>query len=338
VIDPPQGSDAASLADWAELWVFAEGADVLTRGQIKRTLQDEPNEKDAPDDDDDRAGAEIEVAELESMVREDTRADRLLAEIARRGEVAPRIYRFRLEEGVITQTAAPGRSIYQFLHWISLPEAPFRDGREAEAERPFDQLGMAALKVLLGPNADGILFARRYAVDPCTDALRPTSFPDAIRWLRGRLKLPAGLEAVPEGPPPDDEGDHPARTYNDGGVDVVVWRHFADGRAGFPVVLAQCTIQFRWRPKTTDIVLELWGDWIRFVTPAQKVLVVPFAIPEGRSWWRDRNRTAGMILDRMRLCELLDAVTDDELEALDAAQMSGWLNAERETFIATLAA
>jgi hypothetical protein len=132
--------------------------------------------------------------------------------------------------------------------------------------------------------------------------------------------LPAGLEAVREGPPADDEGDHPARTYSDDGVDVVVWRHFADGRAGFPVVLAQCTIQLKWRPKTTDILLELWGDWIRFVTPAQKALVVPFRHPRAELVARP-NSNRRMILDRMRLCELLNAVQDKELEALDAAQM-----------------
>jgi hypothetical protein len=220
------------------------------------------------------------------------------------------------------------------LLWLSQPSAPFREDHRDDVEEPFDELSLAALTVLLGPDGQGVLFAQRYAVDPPTDRRRPTSFPEAIKWLRGRLKLRAGLELVPEGPPEDDEGDHPARTYSDGGVDVVVWRHFTDGRAGFPIILAQCTIQLVWRPKATDIVLELWGDWIRFVTDPHKALVIPFAVPEGRSWWRDRSRTAGMILDRMRICELLNELEDGALATLQASQTDEWLNGERHEFIA----
>ena len=337
VIEPPLASDASALADWAELLILAEGAETLTRVEIKRQLQDEPHEE--PIEADDRAGAEIEVAELETMVRGDQRADRLLAEIARRSETAPRIYQFTVEDDVIAWAEeVPGGTIYAFLRWLSVPRAPFRKERTAEVELPLDELGLAALQVLIGPDAEGVLFARRYAADPATDSVRPTSFPDAIRWLRGRLKLLAGLELVPDGAPPDDEGDHPARTYNDGGADIVAWRHFADGRAGFPTVLGQCTIQFKWRPKTTDIVLDLWADWIRFVTTPQKALILPFAVPDGKSWWRDRSRTAGMILDRMRLCELLDSLTTEDLGALQAARMSDWLWKERDEFEASVAA
>jgi len=331
LLDPPKGSDSAALADWAELWVFTSELETLSRQHIKRALQDEPEDEEEPDDG--RAGAELEVSQLESVAQEEGRTDRLLSEVRRRAEVAPRVYRLRVDSNVITGVDVPAKTIYELLLWIAFAGAPFRDGRDAEVEQPFDELCLAALKVLVGPSGEGVMFARRYAVNPATDERRPTSFPLAIRWLRGLLRLPAGLDAVPDGPPSDDEGDHPARTYSDGGVDVVAWRHFKDGRAGFPSILAQCTIQLRWRPKATDIVLDLWGDWIRFVTPPQKVLAIPFAVPEGRSWWRDRNRTAGIVIDRMRLCELLNELSDGALQTLQAAQMAIWLDGDRERFL-----
>lgn len=336
MIDPPKGADAAALADWAELSMLLSAAESLPRHQIKKTLRDEPDE--LPDAEDDRSGAEIEVEGLERMLKEDRRAERLLGEIHRRSAVAPRIYGFRVDDDVVVPADVQGRAIYVLLLWLSLEGTPFRlDGRDDEVEEAFDELCLMALRVLIGPEADGVLFARRYAQDPPTESARPTSFPEAIKWLRGRLKLPAGLEIVPSAAPEDDEGDYPARTYSDGGVDVVVWRHFKDGRAGFPILLAQCTVQLQWRPKTTDIVLDLWGDWIRFVTRPQKALAVPFAVPE-RSWWRDRNRTAGMILDRMRLCELLDTLAVGELLPLRASGLSEWLATEREAYLALQAA
>ena len=75
--------------------------------------------------------------------------------------------------------------------------------------------------------------------------------------------------------------------------------------------------------------MALWGDWIRFVTPPQRVLAIPNAVPEGKSWWRDRNRMAGLILDRMRLCELLNYLEDSDLQGLVACGLAQWLEDER---------
>lgn len=339
MIDPPARADAAALADWAELWLLVESSESLRRPQIRRRLEAEPD--DMPEADDERYGAEIDVAELELMVKEDRRVDLLLNEVRRRQEIAPRVYSFRIDDDEISVATVSGGSAYEFLLWLSVHGTPFRkDDRHDEVEEPYDRLCLAALEVLLGPDADGVLFAERYASDPETDERRPTSFPLAIKWLRGRLRLPAppGYEPPPAEPPEDDEGDHPARTYSDGGVDVVVWRHFKDARAGFPIVLAQCTVQLEWKPKTTDVVLDLWGDWIRFVTTPHKALLVPFAVPDSASWWRDRSRTAGMILDRMRICELLNKLTDDEFAALAASNHRAWLDAERDGYAAAEAA
>lgn len=331
IVEPPRGNDATALADWVELWLFVEEGAELTREVIKRRLSGEPDTR-PEEPDDDRGGAEIEVAGIERLVREDRRADLLVSEIARRREIAPRIYRLAINEDIISRVDVPGGSIYDVLRWVCEADAPFRDERMDDVEEPLDELAREALKALLGGESHAVLFARRYATDPATDTTRPKAFPEAVRWLRARFKLLAGLDLVPAGPPEDDEGDHPARTYSDGGVDVVVWRPFKDSRAGFPIALGQSTIQANWKPKAHDISLDLWRDWIRFVTPPQKVLVIPYAIPESFGLWRDRTRTAGLIIDRMRLCELLDHLQDDALPELSAAQMDEWLTREREEY------
>src|SRR5581483_11604090 len=100
------------------------------------------------------------------------------------------------------QVAAVGGLAYRFLLWLSLKDAPFRDGRVEEVEEPFDDLSRAALVVLAGPDGDAKLFAQRYAVEDATDEARPEGFPEAITWLRGHLKLRKGQGSTH---PPDNQ-------------------------------------------------------------------------------------------------------------------------------------
>lgn len=84
---------------------------------------------------------------------------------------------------------------------------------------------------------------------------QPQASEADARGARGH----AGAGAVPAegdvvaGPNQEDEEeddrDFRLPTYSDGGVDVVAWQDFRDGRAGFPVLLAQCTVQEKWRPR-----------------------------------------------------------------------------------------
>ena len=293
--------------------MILRGDEELSREQIRRILTGEPLEHPSEE--------QVEEVGIEEMTRYERRIDSLLMEVERRAAEAPRIYPFRVEDRLVSRVAVVGGLAYRFLLWLSLKNAPFRDDRLEEVEEPFDDLSRAALVVLVGPDGDAKLFAQRYAVEDGTDELRPDGFPEAIAWLRGHLKLREGQGSAHQAENEDgerDEGgdgdaqaetstgdeearDLPLRTYNDGGVDVVAWRHFQDGRAGFPVLLAQCTVQEKWRGKTRDVSLELWRSWIDFPTPPQKLLVIPFAIPENASWWRDRNRLAGMILGAGRM-------------------------------------
>ena len=288
-LDPPASAASSRLADWLETLLLIRGDEEISREQVKRLLSGEPLESPGGE-------AEVEEADVERLTKFDVRVDSLLREIERRREIAPRIYPFRVDEQLVVREEVAGQIAYLFLLWLSLPKAPFRNGRLDEVEEPFDDISRAALVVLAGPDGEAKLFAQRYAVDPPTDHLRPTGFPEAIAWLRGHLKLSAGHGSAvapsqtdeEEDPDEsedqddqDDQADLPLRTYNDGGVDVVAWRHFCDGRVGFPVLLAQCTVQEKWRPKTRDISISLWRSWIDFPTPPQKMLLIPFAIPEG---------------------------------------------------------
>ncbi len=177
--------------------------------------------------------------------------------------------------------------------------------------------------------------------DPDDNATRPKQFGEAIKWLREKLSLGPG-----ERPPPDservehweddahtdDQGRKQLNSYEDGGVDVIVWWRFADERAGSPVMLAQCTVQLQWGDKVEDVKLELWKKWIDFATvPPQTALVIPFAVNRTSRTWNDRTTLAGVIIDRLRLLELLNELEEEDLAVLVDEPTQAWVGRELQT-------
>lgn len=134
---------------------------------------------------------------------------------------------------------------------------------------------------------------------------RPEAFDQAVEWLAGRMGLQPG------------SGYRPPRR-KDGGVDVILWRHFADGRSGFPIALAQCTIQAETFTKTTDIDLRLWASWLAMDVDPMSLLVIPGTIRTAGPDWSQLS-TVVMVIERLRLLELVS-------RGQEAPEGSAWLN------------
>jgi hypothetical protein len=120
---------------------------------------------------------------------------------------------------------------------------------------------------------------------------RPPDFDQAIRWLADEMGVTVG------------QGYRDPRRQ-DGGVDVVAWRNFADHRPGFPIALAQCTIQKEAFTKTTDIDLRLWSSWLALDVDPLNILVLPGTIRGAGPDWGQLS-TVVMVIERIRLMELL---------------------------------
>ena len=326
----PLSNDDADLADWAEGSLFILDLEELSRPQIAQLLSGSPLEEEFLEPGDPEG--EVEEEALEDLVADDSRVDQIFNEVIERTRIAERVYPFRTEADLLRfEPAWIGADAYLFLLWPCIPGTPFRmDGRYEDHETGFDLLTAAALKSLLGSGTEYVLFDQQYASDD-DEAVRPTSFPEAIKWLRKLLRL-----AVTHTPPPTDPAEQddslPAGTYNDGGVDVIAWKEFGDQKAAFPIALAQTTIQGEWRKKTRDVIAELWNSWLVFPTPPQRVLAIPF-VASHRSTWFARNLMAGLILDRMRLAELLSERPDEELVDVVSAEDREWLSLERAEFV-----
>ncbi len=343
----PPGQNSAALADWAETVLAVGSGDGLSHVRIDRLLKgegsvaadaefSEDKEKTAPEG----AGAEVDV-DLEMLGSEaeaerDVRLELLVEQVKLRTTVGERIYPFRAEDDRISRTSSCGEDIYFLLLVLSSADAAFRGDRRAhEVEGAFDQLALEAMRRFIGRGADGVRFARS-TDDSGDDASRPGLFSEAIQWLRDQLDVRGRVEPTDQ---PDEKRhwewheSYPVpNSYNDGGVDLVVWWRFKDDRQGFPVALVQCTVQISWERKLEDIPLVLWERWIDFsMVPPQRALVIPFSGDPSDGLWRERSLRAGVVIDRVRLLELLNELDCETLASLVGSETSEWVSRELAT-------
>jgi hypothetical protein len=147
-----------------------------------------------------------------------------------------------------------------------------------------ESLTCAGLKGLLGPGTDSLRFGW-----PSAEG-RPADFNGAIKWLFARM----GIRVA---------GGYKPPRRKDGGVDVVAWRSFGDKRPGFPIVLAQCSIERDMAQKARDVDLRQWSAWLALDAQILLVLVVPGALPADERW-NEMARNC-VILERLRLLSLV---------------------------------
>lgn len=148
-------------------------------------------------------------------------------------------------------------------------------------EQWFEELCLDAIVSWLGADAVGIRFGWP------SDSGRPPEFPDAIRWLSGKMQIDLGTAYRP-----------PIR--KDGGVDVVAWKPFGDNRSGFPIVLVQCTLQKDLISKARDIDILNWSGWLALDRPPMTALATPRVVPESTDRWNQLSRQT-LVFERIRL-------------------------------------
>jgi hypothetical protein len=210
-----------------------------------------------------------------------------LTAMSRRAAQLGEHYPFRVLNGI---AALPGATASAWTTLLLLsPGSPARASTPlAAAAVHLEQITAAALGGLFGPATQVVRFGWP------SDEGRPPEFPDAIRWLAARMGAEVGSAYRP-----------PFR--KDGGVDVVAWRPFLDGRSGFPVVLAQCTLEQDYVRKAADVDLRVWAGWLRLDVDPMSALAVPTVVPHGETWNALAART--IVLDRPRLVGLLGGQT-----------------------------
>jgi hypothetical protein len=230
-----------------------------------------------------------------------------LAEIRRRQQIGGPLYPYEAGGAGVRRHERANHS-YDFLLACSLDEAPFRQSKDWNTVvRLFEQLTVVGLGTIFGAGTKAL----RFGTPP--EPSRPSTFAEALQWLASQMG-----HGVGHGKASSNE--------NDGGVDAVAWRPFADGRVGFPVLLAQCTLQTAYENKGSDIVLSRWRSWITLGRDPFTALVIPFSLGQAVEPWEEANFTVDVVVDRFRLCELL---AEEDLSAWsERRHLEGWLERE----------
>jgi hypothetical protein len=214
-----------------------------------------------------------------------------LSVMTHRQVVLGELYPFEVVPGIAVVTRhTPLRHCYVALLQIT-PDSIARQTVRAEPSDIakmgilLEELAEVALSNFWGPGGEALAFgypSRRG---------RPASFDQALVWLASQMKIKIG------------QGYRDPRRQ-DGGVDIVAWRRFLDNRQGFPIALAQCTIQRETFTKTTDIDLRLWSSWLALDADPLSLLIVPGTIREAGTEWGQLS-TVVMVIERLRLIELI---------------------------------
>lgn len=286
-LPPPDIDDWVALADWVEATVLLSEVSYASRADLRTLVA---------------LSCDVDPDESEQTV------EFLLKEIERRHALAPGTYPFIVDgSGVsISLSVADGaRVAYVFLLVATVSPRMGTQAALRRAEPLFDRLVLDALKAYLGVHSEGVRFGT-----PVSDG-RPTRFLSALEWLSSHLGCDLGIAS--RKPP----------KRNDGGADVIVWRPFRDKRTGFVTILGQCTLQRQWRNKAKDIVVDLWRGWIDFGKSPATCLAIPFVVPREFEKWDEVRRTVVVVLDRMRIMDLLDGVAPQRLK-----ELSDWLKSE----------
>ena len=230
------------------------------------------------------------VKELLADEDADVTVDVVLQEIGRRQRICRGAYPFAEDGSGLVYTSSKAALPYLFMLAIATSRPYRAEGRQQDTDELFDVLVLDALKRYAGTGCDGVRFGAP------ASGKRPPNFRDAIGWLAKRMRLPLGT-------------GRSRPTAGDGGLDVVVWRRFRDERTGYLVILAQCTVQADWFGKARDLEEDVWRGWIDFGKDPHLVLAIPFVVPKDFKKWDDLRRTVHTVLDRLRLCELLESAS-----------------------------
>jgi hypothetical protein len=101
----------------------------------------------------------------------------------------------------------------------------------------------------------------------------------------------------------------------DGGVDLVAWRKFSDGRQGGLIGFGQSKTGIHWQDHLAKLTPSVFSRNYMvkpLVIPPYRLYMVPVRISEHR--WESHTGMAGLLLDRCRIVEYASSLSKDVLE------------------------
>lgn len=221
-------------------------------------------------------------------------------QLERRSQVLGESYPFIIDEAYIVTRKSVDDSTYLQLLFLTPGSGVSTAGSVwnlEKASKLFEDIVESSLATFFGQNTRTVNFGF-----PSRNG-RPAEFPAAVAWLSEKTNIRLGNAYRPP-------------RKKDGGVDLFVWKAFADNKPGIPIMLVQCTIKDDYINKIGDIDIKLWSSWLSSDIEPLVALAVPGVVNKDEYW--SEITTRGILLDRLRLVESChDAVGELPLENAD---------------------
>jgi hypothetical protein len=223
-------------------------------------------------------------------------------------------YPFEIDGNVLLKQDTDFSRVYTFLLLLSAHGKDAVSGMDGA--RLFEDVCAIAAASYLGSanvSTDAFIFGfpRR---------LKPKDFPGALKKLCNYL-----CEGKPDKKMPN------SKTMKDAGLDVVVRKPFADGKASQLIAFGQCATGDNWWSKRYELQP---GDWCRewmtktpHVAPS-KMFFVPHSVTSED--WVHLGYQAGIVFDRFRIAYCCENAVTPKLRK----RLTAWSNAARSKTIA----
>jgi hypothetical protein len=212
--------------------------------------------------------------------------------LEKRQQILKDLYPFTIDETFIVTRKTVRDSFYLQMLFLTPKVGLFTSGTTWNLEKAsqlFEDLTEKALSNFFGSQTHTANFGF-----PSRSG-RPAEFSAAVKWLSEKTNIRLGNAFRPP-------------RKKDGGVDLFVWKSFSDNQPGIPVMLVQCTIKEDFINKIGDIDLRLWANWLSSDIEPLVALAVPSVVTRDEVW--SEITTRGILLDRIRLTELVAEVSD----------------------------
>jgi hypothetical protein len=209
-------------------------------------------------------------------------------------------YPFRVDEQARLLEFAKVRSrsgLYLFLLFatrINMRDGKIQGGIDGTAL--FEEICCEVAKSYWGDRADGMVFgtARRNGQDEVA------AFPAAIKAMCNQLG-----ECVDYYP----QSGHSPKA-KDGKLDVVVWKHFSDAKAGKLIGFGQCKTGTHWKNGLFELVPgNFCKKWVRTQPTVEPVRLFFMTSRVGHKDWYDCTVDGGILFDRCRILDYAPKMT-----------------------------
>lgn len=320
----PKATRARS-ADWVELQV-ASGRKRLTRAELlgsQDILEEDVREPDEVDDFDaemgmDFGGTDSEITDAAS----EALADRVYEELLFRQNALGELYPFEVVAKfnswhLARRTAANRQEVVSHLCYLTclLMTAARSELLKDHVEDELAREMADAFQAISYINAAGLIGGRAYWMGwPRPDRRQML---DAVKELVAVSGLGAAVDKHPAGL---------KKSVKDGGIDIVAWRSFLDGRPPGLILLGQVASGANWEDKPISGNKRRYNPFFERPQSSQSIhaLFIPRvghdAVSEDKSFAFDESAVnaaynlegdMGLVVDRLRLTELSAELASD---------------------------